>query len=266
MKVAELLREDWGTSDWYPVMQGIKKAMAEDGLSLEEAARDQAERFYQDMGYDDVDDATDQIIHIFKLRNKQTTSEARTETKGNWKIQNLSGEMKNFKDADSPEARAWMKTRGVNKMVWNKLHGRWEEDPRIADRELKKQDREWARERREAERAAKPKKATGEQLEQIYRKVSDAIGSAFPDGDPIDHFGNWLERNNFTMDDVDRAFKKHDKVTYYKYLENYWDEYSRDAIADAKQAVKAGHTPGHSPFYSVDDDGKVEAEPNPWKS
>ena len=265
MKLSELkqtIKEDWGSSDWRPVMDEMKRLMADHDSSIEDAAAEVAQRWYEDMGYNNSDDAVPGIIRMYKIRNKIT--EVRMETKGKWNIQNMSGVMKTFVSADSNDARAWMRERGTEKMIWDKSTSKWMDDPKIADREIKKQDREWARERREEDRANKPKKVTNVELDTIYHKVEDAVGQSFPDGDPIDHFSGWLRKNGFTMDDVDAAFKKNTKSTYYQYLANMWDDHAGDRIADAKNNVKRGGTPDDSPFYKVED-GKVNATDNPWK-
>ena len=267
MKLNELvslpLQEDWGSSDWYPIMKALKAALAA-GTSLDDAAKDEASRYYKDMGYDDEDEAAENIVYMFKLRNPDIKIEA-TETKGAWKIQNLRGVMKNFKDAESTDAKAWMKNRGDAKQVWDKTAG-WQQNPKQADRELKKQQRQWERDDREEARANKPKKRSAEELSAIYRKVEDAIGNSWPDGDPADSFSGYLNRNNYTMDDVDAAFKKHAKTTYYKYLENMWRDMAADAMHDAKEAIKRGQKPERSPYYDIINGDSVELNSNPWKS
>jgi len=70
------------------------------------------------------------------------------ETKGNWKIQNLSGVIKNFKSAEDPEARAWMKTRGTIKMSYDKVQNLWIPDPAAQEREDKKAARKLEREQK----------------------------------------------------------------------------------------------------------------------
>ena len=67
------------------------------------------------------------------------------QTKGKWNIQNLIGTMKTFASAESDEARAWMKNRGDSRQVWNKATGTWEIDPKLIEREAKKEERKAAR-------------------------------------------------------------------------------------------------------------------------
>lgn len=81
MKIAALLKlvavqEDWGSSDWYPIMKSMKKYVDEkfDGKQTDEnlkAAALQAVPFYmEDMGYDDEEDAADAAVRTFKARRK----------------------------------------------------------------------------------------------------------------------------------------------------------------------------------------------------
>lgn len=68
-----LLSEDWGSSDWYPIIKGIDQAVKEHGLKpkvIKDAAWDEANRYYQDMGYDDPEDAQARIIDMWKRRSK----------------------------------------------------------------------------------------------------------------------------------------------------------------------------------------------------
>lgn len=96
MKVSELfetkitsLNEDWGSSDWYPVMRAMEKSIA-DGHSVEEAANDCAERWHADMGYDDFEDAADRIIAKYKALkgskkvNEDLSSKLEDAIKMNW--------------------------------------------------------------------------------------------------------------------------------------------------------------------------------------
>ena len=66
--------EDWGSSDWHPVMKGMwdvidrHYAGRANPESIEDAAQNAAEFYYDDMGYDDVEEAKDRIIGMFLRR------------------------------------------------------------------------------------------------------------------------------------------------------------------------------------------------------
>lgn len=81
MKIADLLKpaaiqEDWGSSDWYPIMKSMKKYVDEkfDGKQTDEhlhRAAMEVVGFYMDqMGYDDEEDAADSAVRTFKARRK----------------------------------------------------------------------------------------------------------------------------------------------------------------------------------------------------
>lgn len=97
---------------------------------------------------------------------------------------------------------------------------------------------------------------------EIWRKASAAISNSFPDGDPIDHLLSFMNRYNLSMDDIDRAVRKHEKVKggFYAWLAGMWDDTQGDQIHDAKN----GHIDDNSPFYHVEGDKIVPAD-NPWK-
>lgn len=258
MKFSEVIKEDWGTSDWTPLMNSIKKAVA-GGATLRDAARDEASRYYKDLGYDNEEDATDRIVYMFKLRNKdnQKVAEAKYETKGSWKIQNMGGILKNFKDAESPDARAWMKDRtGDEGSSWNKERARWEGSTR---------ERKEDREQRAADRENRtPKKTSAAGLDKLFHKAEDYIGQSFPDGDPMDYIGPFMEKNDYQTGDLDLAYKKNVKMDFYKYLAATWKDHAADRVHDAREQVKQGKKPSDGqPFFTIKD-GKVIALENPW--
>jgi len=117
-----------------------------------------------------------------------------------------------------------------------------------------------------AEKPAKKSKAEHrEHLDTVLlSKVEAAISTSFPDGDPMDHFINFLEHHNLSIKDVDRVMRKRYGTSYNGYLVSAWADTARDNISDAKRELAAGKQPHHSAFYTVKD-GKVVAEPNPWK-
>lgn len=142
-------------------------------------------------------------------------------------VASLDGVYKRFKSLDDPAAQEWKQT------VANKP-----KEPKVPKAPVKKLT-----------------------LRDVYDRVETAIGNSFPDGDPIDHFGPWLEKNKLTMDHVDRAFRKFAKTSYNQYLVDMWDSTAGDAIHDAKN----GHVDHYSPYYDVAADGVITPKANPWK-
>lgn len=184
------------------------------------------------------------------------------EVKGSWKISNLKGKEKTFRDEQSPEARAWMKNRDTEPVMWNKKQQAWQIDPKFRDSQDKKDEREW-------QRLHKEPKAPKINYQKVYDIVIDAIGSSFPDGDPIDHIIPKLKRMGLDPYDsgkiIDQALKKFghgaEKKGLYKYMETTWSDFQADQGYDAEH----GHIDKNSPFYDVDKSGKIVPSDNPWK-
>lgn len=198
------------------------------------------------------------ISELLQTSEANLTEAGRMETKGNWRIGNLNGVIKTFKSADSPEAKAWMKNR----------------DSAPPDRETvraqRQQEKIWKDQEREQKRAERERnrKPTNDELRALYDEVVEAAGSSFPDGDPIDHFGDTLRKNNWTMDTVDLAFKKfgsgREKKGYDQFMIDMWDDFAADQTHDANMDLKAGRKPERSQFYDIKD-GKAVIAQNPWK-
>ncbi len=176
--------------------------------------------------------------------------EAREPVKGNWKIQNLVGVFKTFKDPHSPEARAWMTNRELP-----------------YDREARRREREWDKIDRAAEREERRRAKMKPSADEIHRRVENAVSVTFPDGDPIDYVSSWMDQNNVTMDDVDKAFKKIERKTYHRYLGDMWEGLARDSLYDAKRHYnKHGdepHDPHNGLFWEMGKNGP-ELNDNPW--
>lgn len=186
--------------------------------------------------------------------------------KGSWTVHNMVGEPKKFDDPHSTEARAWARS-----------HERLPD--KAADRDERARERAWlamdkADEREEAKRQrllVKAKKDT----QMIWNNVQEAIGSTFPDGDPIDKLGPWMRRSGFDIHDIDAAVKKHagKKKTgdygLYDYLADMWDDSADDALHDAENGRKHDrgiHVPDTSVFINFDEGrGKYKKASNPWK-
>lgn len=66
------LEEDWGSSDWTAAMSSMEKTIERMGgmtpESIEQAAYDVAETYYNDMGYETAEDAVDSIIAMYSRR------------------------------------------------------------------------------------------------------------------------------------------------------------------------------------------------------
>lgn len=65
------VKEDWGSSDWTPIMNAMNDAVEKYGASpevIQDTAAQEAEFYYEDMGYDSPEDAADQIVRIWLIR------------------------------------------------------------------------------------------------------------------------------------------------------------------------------------------------------
>ena len=91
-------------------------------------------------------------------------------------------------------------------------------------------------------------------LDLIWVKAEEAVGQSIPDGDPMGYLSGWMRRNDVSMDDVDRAAKKHGYKSFYTYVADVWEDATRDALHDAQD--------GH---YGEDYSNEWFAQPNPWK-
>ena len=285
MKVSELfsaagkpVNEDWGSSDWYPVM----KAMARNihaGMNMHDAAYEAAVRYKDMMGYEDTADGDEDMIHatihrwahispenkkkfMDEAAGKKVTEAADPKTMSRAEIEKeldkLEGmqydKMEKWERQRRAELRVALKNMDTPPKTKNKAGmPSWHASAPIS-----------AAERAEAKKAEKEEK---EKLDsQLYHKVVDAIGNSFPDGDPMDHFMDWMDRKGLDMKDVDRVFKKYEGKSYYRYLANMWDDYAGDNMADANSEIAAGKKPASSAFYHWDGKSKkVTKEKNPWK-
>lgn len=69
-------------------------------------------------------------------------------------------------------------------------------------------------------------------LQKIAYKINDVIGSTFPDGDPLDILYPWMLRNGIADEKVmpllDKAARLNGYKSYYKQLEDFWDQIAAD--------------------------------------
>ena len=152
MKIQELfkqsLKEDWGSSDWYPVMRAMEAYMM-DGYSMEEAAKMCADRWYQDMGWEEAEQAEPNIIARFKRLQQNPPKHEPKPTdnpaygkvnEGMYVVKSKDGVEKRFKDADSAEAKAWKEKTAKKPVVpkekysaeWWEYH--WNKDDGFSDK------------------------------------------------------------------------------------------------------------------------------------
>lgn len=287
------LKEDWGSSDWYPVMIAMKKAIKA-GTSIEDAALDQAHTYYEDMGYDSPEDAVPRIIQVYKVRDEKGYIKEETLKEGydervqaavkhlvsvlggrSVKKEDVLTALHKYAAADRHSDAAehnrhvmWGGKPGVVQMNgvpdYNSTPSARREFVKDVMAGLKGKLRYGRQAMSSDERKAKQqerKEEKAKRLADISRKVEDAISRAFPDGDPIDYIGPWMQKNNIEMDEVDAAMKAAGHGSYYKYLADMWDDMAGGAVHDAK----SGHIDPNSPFYTVDDEGVVKKNSNPWK-
>jgi hypothetical protein len=82
-----------------------------------------------------------------------------------------------------------------------------------------------------ADPAAKQADANAK-LQRIAQKINDVIGSTFPDGDPIDTLMPWMQKQGYGHDKLmpmlDKAARLNGYKSYYKQLEDFWDQVAAD--------------------------------------
>jgi hypothetical protein len=108
---------------------------------------------------------------------------------------------------------------------------------------------------------------------ELHRRITNAISSSFPDGEPLDRVESFMRKNDLDIKDVDRVMKRFEKTTYNGYLADMWDDFAADSASDAKAELARGHVPQDSPFFRVTGtDGnkftgkeKIVMNGNPWK-
>ncbi len=158
---------------------------------------------------------------------------------GRWVAKSLDGKVRRFKQqADSDH--------------WRANHS----GHVTPAREFKsvKQYLDWAE--REEQKLAKEREALKPKLGEIWTKFQQAVGDAFPDGDPFDRIGPWMRQHGLTMHDLDAAVAHFngDHETAHSYLAQMWDDHASDAEHDAMRGE-------HGSTY----DGHWFQNPNPWK-
>ena len=115
-----------------------------------------------------------------------------------------------------------------------------------------------------ADPAAKKAEAQAK-LQRIADKVNDVIGSTFPDGDPIDILYPWMLRNGIpdekVMSTLDKAARLNGYKSYYKQLEDFWDQIAADGWTGSSEVTKDNNPwrvtreaadPGESPNLDVE--------------
>jgi len=124
---------------------------------------------------------------------------------------------------------------------------------------------------KELERMLRPKKAAKSKkptLDQIWQKVEHSISNYFPDGDPIDFLGPYMEKVGIDWDDITRAAKKNG----YKDLWDYWDTLASDTEADMRSDWEYSGKKGPEPKIhrfgmneTPDTSGSVGTQPGGWR-
>lgn len=266
------IREDWGSSDWYPVMLSMHQLIErhydkkyEDDTAVMAAAKDLAGRYMEDMGYDDEDDCAASIAAMFKRRFKAGHIKIKEELLAEGYEERVEAAVKHLVStfSDKPATREGVlsalhtyASRGVPD--YNGKRATKNEYVRDVLAGLKGKIKYAVK---APAGGYKPKK-DNEYYSKIWNKVESAISNSFPDGDPIDYLIPWMRRNDIEMKDIDIAARKHSgSKSYNDYLADMWDDLAADAMADAAH----GHTDEHSPYFDMED-GKPVMRQNPWTS
>ena len=85
----------------------------------------------------------------------------------------------------------------------------------------------------------KPKKLTDADLQKVARKIEEVAGNVFPDCDPIDTLGPWIEKTFHVKYDMgpilDAAAKKHlNSKSYFDYLADMWEDFIDDVAPERR--------------------------------
>lgn len=79
---------------------------------------------------------------------------------------------------------------------------------------------------------AAKKAEANQKLQRIAYKINDVVGSTFPDGDPLDILYPWMLKQGFddskVMSILDKASRLNGYKSYYKQLEDFWDQIAAD--------------------------------------
>jgi len=78
----------------------------------------------------------------------------------------------------------------------------------------------WKNSQQRKDKPEKPFRMEKPTNDEIWDKVTTVIGNMFPDGDPIDALGPYMEKNELYWDDLNRAARKNG----YKSVEDYWHD------------------------------------------
>lgn len=257
-----IFHEDWGTSDWYPVMKNMAREityqtkhhpdLSEDEI-LRSAALEAGSFYAEHMGYDDEEDLIDAVVAHWNRMSSERKTEFMTMAKedfdskhsfesiaiseGTFRLVNKEGDYKRFKRDDSAEAKAW-------KNSTPKADAKAEKDKLVI----------------------KYKEDEAKKLTSIWRKAEEIVSNGFPDTDPYDDIYRWMRKAGYKNSDLDKAFKAKVGMTFDKYLISMWQTYADQAVYDAENDQKAGKSVDqYSPFFDVDKDGKIKPIKNPWK-
>lgn len=290
--VARKIKEDWGSSDWYPIMKAMKAA-DEAGTSLEDAALDQAYMYHDMMGYDELEDTVQSIIRMYKRRKEMGFIKEDTLLEGydervaaavkhladKFKEQNVTRQdvltaLHKYAVADPSSDAAehnrhvlWMNKPGVvyanGVPDYNggaKARSEFIRDVLAGLKTKLRFGRAKMSAEEKAEKLAERKAAIRKRLDRIHSIVTDKIGQSFPDGDPIGRLIPWMDKNKVSMEEIDKAFRVNGDGSYNDYLIDMWDQMASDATYDAEH----GHIDPNSPYYDTDKEGKVKKRDNPW--
>ncbi len=98
-------------------------------------------------------------------------------------------------------------------------------------------------------------------LQRIADKVNDVIGSTFPDGDPLDILYPWMLKQGFAdekvMDLLNKASRLNGYKSYYKQLEDFWDQIAADnpdGFGGSREVTKA-----NNPWRTNEDAGAASS-------
>jgi len=125
-------------------------------------------------------------------------------SEGNWVAKSLDGVEKRFKTSDTAGRDAWSQS--------------------------------YAKPQKPAPAPAAPKKPALD-LDTVWRKVEEVVANIFPDGDPIDWLGPWLQKQGITDYKIGEILDKAAQKNGFKDIYDYYDEMKRQYDADMNASL-----------------------------
>jgi len=101
-------------------------------------------------------------------------------------------------------------------------------------------------------------------LDMVWRKVEEVVANIFPDGDPIDWLGPWLQKQGITDYKIGDTLDKAAQQNGYKDIYDYYDEMKRQYDADMTAEGSMGGINRSAPAQDVSYEDVLDEVYNAW--